>query len=795
MDYQGTPHDDIIDQTALGLGAVTIYGMAGNDRITICDAKAIGGAGDDVIVAASAWATALYWDAPRGVVVDLGAGTAEDGYGGIDRLVGIRVVQGSGFDDVLRGGAADEFFHGAGGNDRFDGGAGYDTVSYYFEKSTAAAIRYDVASDTFTVIKRFTNGDHGTDILTGIERIEFSGAGADDVAILRAHYVGDFRPGASLRLPFPAAAGLTQSRSGDFNGDGHADLAVVTQIGTGTAPAPTFILLGDGKGGLRDATPELFGQAPLKVVGGGRTLVADFNGDGRSDIFQLDFGNDAPPFPGGVNSLYLSGADGRLHDASATLPQRPDLNHGASAADLDSDGDIDILVNTLDEGNLLLINDGAGRFSENRALLTPSPTQSTSTYSGIADLNGDLAPDLVLGAWDGDPLALPTRVLFNDGQGRFNGAPVALPAAGLSKEIVLDVKTLDLNGDALPDLMLSVTNGGANDVFYHTGYIQLLVNDGAGGFRDETAARLPQSKQAAGPGWFMSLSAVDLNNDGLVDILAESAGGEMTSRAYLNRGGGSFAPVWESGRGERAQAADMNGDGLLDLVLSSDAGLVTVMSNTLENGHVYRAGFGGARLRGSSGDDLFIARASLGEQVFDGAAGLDLARLPGTRADYAFGRSADTLVFSGHGGAIRLDALERVAFADGALAFDLDGAAGQAYRLYQAAFGRMPDVAGLGFWIDAMDAGATLPAVAAQFLASAELARTYGQLSDPALITAVYHNVLGRAPDAGGLGFWQDYLDGGGARADLLAAFSESAENQQQTLAAIADGIAYLPLY
>ena len=54
--------------------------------------------------------------------------------------------------------------------------------------------------------------------------------------------------------------------------------------------------------------------------------------------------------------------------------------------------------------------------------------------------------------------------------------------------------------------------------------------------------------------------------------------------------------------------------------------------------------------------------------------------------------------------------------------------------------------------------------------------------------------MLGRAPDAVGLAFWQDYLDGGGARAELLAGFSESAENRLQTAGAIADGIVYSPL-
>src|SRR5690606_15416663 len=156
-----------------------------------------------------------------------------------------RVVQGSGHDDILRGGAADEYFHGGGGNDLVEGGAGFDTVSYYFEKSTAAEVRYDEASDTLTVLKRFTNGASGTGILRGVEKIEFVGEGADDAVILRSQFVGDFRSAGMLKLPFPANASLSQFKTGDFNGDGSTDFAIVTQVGTGTAPAPTYIVLGD----------------------------------------------------------------------------------------------------------------------------------------------------------------------------------------------------------------------------------------------------------------------------------------------------------------------------------------------------------------------------------------------------------------------------------------------------------------------------------------------------------------------------------------------------------------------
>lgn len=794
MAFYGTPNDDDIDQERQAIPAGPLYGLAGDDRITVTSGLAIGGAGSDIIVAGLPWATAAYWDSPRGIVADLGAGTVEDGFGTIDRLIGIRAIQGSDFDDLLRGGDADEFFFGGLGNNRVEGGKGFDTVSYYFEKSTAADIRYDAASDTFTVIKRFSNGDHGTDTLSGVERIEFTGEGADNVVILRAHYVGDFRPGATAQAPVPAGAGITQLKTGDFNGDGHADILMVTQVGTGTRLAPSLILLGDGKGGLRDGTSEIFGQAPMKIVGGGRTLVADVNGDGRSDIFQFDFGDDAPPFPGGINSLYLSSADGRLVDVSATLPQRMDTNHGGSAGDLNGDGHIDILVNTLDKGNLLLINDGHGRFTEHRSLLVAGTVQETSTFSGIVDVNGDLAPDLILGTWDGNPSNAGSKILLNDGRGNMDtAAPIALPASGVAHEIVLDVKSLDLNGDGFADLMLSISNGGATHVFYQTGYIQLLVNDGTGHFHDETAIRLPQDKDARSGNWLTSLSPVDFDNDGFTDILAESVGANAVSKIYRNQGDGTFALSWESSPDQRVQAADMDSDGMPDLVLTTSAGAVSILLNKLTNSHVYHGNFGGSELAGSDGNDVFRVRS--GDNVFDGRAGLDTAILSGQRDAYRLEFDGARLILDGKPASVRLDAVERVVFDDQALAFDIDGVAGQSYRLYQAAFDRAPDRAGLGFWMTAMDRGAALLDVAAEFVASPELTGKYGELNDDAFVDTIYHNVLHREPDAPGLAFWQGYLEDGGSRSTLLMNFSESSENQEQTFSATEHGIVYLPFY
>jgi hypothetical protein len=801
MDFHGTPQDDQIDQQKQNIPAwAVIYGDGGNDTISVSEGIAIGGPGNDTVIAKSEWATVAYWNSPNGVRVDLGTGVAQDGFGTTDTLVNVKIVQGSAHDDTLIGGAANEFFNGGGGNNVVIGGAGFDTVDYFFEPSTNADITYDAATDTFTVAKHFSNGDHGVDKLSGIEKIEFVGDGSDHAVILRSQFVGDFRTSTiHAQVPLTSGVGGTQFKAGDFNSDGRTDFVFVTQAGTGTAPAPTFIFLGDGKGGFTNGTGSVFGAPPMAIVGGGRTLVGDFNNDGKSDIFQLDFGDDAPPFSGGSNHLYLSSSTGVLVDASDTLPQRRDTNHGGSVGDVNGDGYLDVLVNTLGEGNFLLINDGTGHFKEVTSLI-PRPLvpsngyfqHQTNTFSGMVDVNTDGAPDIILGTWDGDASHLGSQVLLNDGHGDFTkSTPIALPRSGIDKEIVLAVTPIDLNGDRYPDLMLSITNGGERDVFYHTDYIQLLVNDGTGHFRDETAARLPQSTDSSSAGWLTSLATVDFNHDGHPDILAESAGGTITSKVYLNRGDGTFFLDWESDAGEHAIAADVDGDGMTDIVATNDAGTITVSLNNLANQHIYRANVGGQIMRGSSGNDTFYAGS--GVSMFDGATGFDTAVLEGPRSNYTVQTVPSGFKLAAGSSSVTLADIERVQFGDGALAFDLDGVGGRAYRLYQAAFDRIPDKAGLGFWIAAMDKGMRLIDVAGEFVASSEFTNRYGKLDGAGFLTTVYENVLHRAPDGAGFDYWMNALNRGASRAEILAQFSESHENQAQVIGAIAHGIDYFP--
>ena len=139
--------------------------------------------------------------------------------------------------------------------------------------------------------------------------------------------------------------------------------------------------------------------------------------------------------------------------------------------------------------------------------------------------------------------------------------------------------------------------------------------------------------------------------------------------------------------------------------------------------------------------------------------------------------------------------VERLKFADTAIALDTSGVGGQAYRVYKAAFNRTPDVGGLGFWISGMDGGESLNAVAQGFVNSAEFKTVYGSSPTNAqIVTRFYDNVLGRAAESGGYNYWLGVLNSGqGSVAGVLAAFSESPENQAAVIGVIGNGILYTP--
>lgn len=178
----------------------------------------------------------------------------------------------------------------------------------------------------------------------------------------------------------------------------------------------------------------------------------------------------------------------------------------------------------------------------------------------------------------------------------------------------------------------------------------------------------------------------------------------------------------------------------------------------------------------------------------------DSAVLPSARANYTISKTSSGYTIKdnvGAGGTLIFSSLKRLRFSDSAIAFDLTGIPGQAYRLYQAAFDRVPDLDGLGYQMSAIEVSGLSPRQVAQnFINSPEFSSKYGALNDTQFVTQLYQNVLKRAPDSGGLAFYLEGLANQSfTRASILAGFSESPENQALVLPAIQNGIIYNPLY
>ncbi len=151
---QGSSHDDVlIGGNPSSAGFEQFEGLAGSDILD-------GGDGFDVIA---------YRLSPTGVVVDLGEGSAIDGFGGLDTFTNMEEVRGSDFNDFLVGGSTNpdqfESFEGMAGNDTIDGRDGLDRAS--FRDSTAAVFA--------TLLQGFANdGLAGLDSLVSIELLQGS---------------------------------------------------------------------------------------------------------------------------------------------------------------------------------------------------------------------------------------------------------------------------------------------------------------------------------------------------------------------------------------------------------------------------------------------------------------------------------------------------------------------------------------------------------------------------------------------------------------------------------------------
>lgn len=218
----------------------------------------------------------------------------------------------------------------------------------------------------------------------------------------------------------------------------------------------------------------------------------------------------------------------------------------------------------------------------------------------------------------------------------------------------------------------------------------------------------------------------------------------------------------------------------LDLAILKDLGYLVADTIVSADGHTYVPG-----------------NFKTGHNTITGIAGLDTLVLDAGASNYTVNASAGGYSVSGAAGTLQLDDIERIRFSDSALALDVEAHenGGMVYRMYQAAFGRTPDLAGLGYWLPKVDAGLAVLDLAREFKNSAEFTQLYGaDLSDSGFIDQLYLNVLRRAPDQAGSDFWQDALHAGATRESVLLDFSESGENIARLAGVLHDGFSYTPL-
>jgi len=343
-------------------------------------------------------------------------------------------------------------------------------------------------------------------------------------------------------LPFTLPCCVLEMAIVDLNGDGLPDVVAASgHVPTQNTPIPIQILLNDGHGGFTDGTSQLITGSIPQTIFPRKIVIADFNGDGRPDIFIADTGYDANPYPGAQSTLLLSTPDGHYVDATANLPQQLAYTHSAAAADIDGSGHLALYLGNLNAQNhivpQLLLNDGTGHFTISSGRLPAAQTdytQNAYTQALFVDVNGDGCPDLILGgvAFSGPPIqSYPSDVLINNCQGTFTRLAGAIPAKQFSDGVILDIEPISLDGTGSNDLLLTSTHSN-----YTGRAIQVLINNGSGIFQDQSTQRL-NFQQDTGD-WIEWSLLTDTTGQCRLDIFPTS--GAIDANIFLNNGNGTF---------------------------------------------------------------------------------------------------------------------------------------------------------------------------------------------------------------------------------------------------------------
>ena len=325
---------------------------------------------------------------------------------------------------------------------------------------------------------------------------------------------------------------------GDFDGDGDEDFFVAPSYYTNET-TPVEIYFNDGDGNFRLDNSFFQGSIP-ELVHPRKAITGDFNGDGRLDIFIAGHGYDKPPYPGEAPVLLLSTENG-LRQVEG-LDHLVGFHHGAAAADIDNDGDLDIFVTNSNDAPFFLINDGGGVFSHDVDVL-PSEINDLSIFtSELVDVDNDGYPDLLVSGHEFEPEdeGSPTTIYWGDATGQYDGSRKTILPGVDGQGIIVDIDVGDLDGDGNEDIVLNRT---AEDPSYSGFYIQIISGIGNRAFSDSTSQSIDFGAKETSV-WIPWLRLVDINGDGHLDITvddpSDDAGVEFS---WLNDGSGRMELV------------------------------------------------------------------------------------------------------------------------------------------------------------------------------------------------------------------------------------------------------------
>ncbi|MBK8263058.1 MAG: VCBS repeat-containing protein [Nannocystis sp.] len=368
----------------------------------------------------------------------------------------------------------------------------------------------------------------------------------------------------------PPGRWSTKVELADINGDGWVDV-LFANVGGYQAGTPDSILANQAfinqEGTLVDKSAEVFGWNPndpeSPSVDTGRVIKAyDFDSDGDLDILVGATWQS-------YSRYFVNEGNGQFTEMSENLPQVLASIGDVEVADVDGDGDLDVVatdwgpapvgfLNSPGGRTMLWLNDGSGYFDDATETNMPGVAVNWSWELEFIDVDND---------WDVD-LAISCRscsggFLFrNDGGVFTNATPGNLPQKAGS----VDFEVMDINGDSYVDIVsLQDGDGGGGEGFRN----RVLINNQSGGFEDQSSTYWKPLENA--PSYDYMLAFLDANSDRKPDMVVGAFANwkdrllTFTNGTYVGDKG-PFGNVITDGTYALA-VGDLNNDTKIDLVL------------------------------------------------------------------------------------------------------------------------------------------------------------------------------------------------------------------------------------